>query len=129
MVAEAHVWVDVEKAIREWARDWVPSLDGRVFFAANDNTKTPQCVVQRISGPDDACLVQFDVWAPKKADAAGVAMELATALDALARYEFEGILLHGANPLNVRWLPDPESNAPRYIVEAIFTASATEASS
>ena len=51
---------------------------------------------------------------------------LATAIDALGRYTHDQTLLHGARVEGVRWLPDEESDTPRYLVEATFTASAHE---
>jgi hypothetical protein len=125
VVAEAREWVDVEVAVREWTRDNVPGADRRVFFATNDQVTDPQIVVQRIAGPDDAVLVQFDVWANKKATAAALAAELASAADALSAYFFNNVSLKGMAVESVRWQPDPESNEPRYIVEVIVAAAAS----
>jgi len=125
MVAEPRVWVDVEGAVRAWAREAVPSVAERVLFGANGKAPLPQIVLFRIAGPDDRCLIQFDVWASKKADAAELAAELCTAADALSRYERDGVLLHGARVLSSRWQPDFESDTPRYIVEALFFATST----
>lgn len=125
MVAEAVQWVDVEGAVRAWARSVLDTeLDGRVFFSARQE-KTPQVVVQRLSGVDAACLFQFDVWAPTKAECAALAATLSTRLDQLNRYVYSGTLLLGADVTSVHWLPDPESGAPRFIVEATITAVAT----
>src|SRR6185295_8698748 len=93
LVAEAKVWVDVEDAVREWARDNVLTAARRVFFAVNNDINEPQIVVQRIAGPDDACIVQFDVWARTKVAAAALAAELATQAEALSRYINDGVLL------------------------------------
>lgn len=124
MVAEAHTWVDVEDAVRAWARAALPDLDGRVFFGASNAAALPQVVLSRVGGPDGRCLVQFDVWAKPKAAAAQLAASLATAVDGLGRYAHGTTLLHGARVEGVRWLPDEESDTPRYVVEATFTASA-----
>ena len=122
MVAEPRVFVDVEGAVRAWARE---ALDtDRVFFGPV-SSQGSQIVLFRIAGPDDRCLIQFDVWASTKAGAAELAAELATAADAMSRYEHEGVLLHGASVLSSRWQPDFESDTPRYIVEAVFTATST----
>lgn len=128
MVSEAHVWVDVEGAIRAWAREALPAVDGRVFFATNDDVSDPQIVVQRIAGTDDACLVQFDVWAEKKHVAADIAAALCTAIDALARFVADDGILHGAAVESITWQPDVESDMPRYIIQATFTASASASS-
>lgn len=125
MVAEARTWVDVESAVREWARDAVVGANRRVFFAPTASTE-PQIALFRVAGPDDRCLIQFDAWAPNKAQAASLAAELATAADALGRYTHGDVLLHGARVEGVRWQPDEESGAARYVVEATITATATQ---
>jgi len=123
MVAEAKTWVDIENAIREWTRDSIPTVARRVFFSANTSVTEPQIVIQRIAGPDDACRIQFDVWSRTKADAARIQGLLCTAIDALASYVFDGILLHGAVVESVIWQPDPANNYPRYIIDATFVAT------
>lgn len=125
MVAEARTWVDVEGAVRAWARAALPGVAGRVFFGVNNAIADSQVVLYRVAGPDDDCLIQFDIWAATKAVAAGLAAALATAADGLSRYIADGVLLHGAVVESVRWQPDEESDAPRYIVEVTFTASAS----
>lgn len=122
MVAEARTWVDVESAVRQWARENVTSVGSRVFFGANNKAAMPQIVLFRIGGPDDQCLIQFDVWAGNKADAAEAAAELCTAADELSRYVAGNVLLKGAVVDGSRWQPDEESDIPRYIVEITFSA-------
>jgi hypothetical protein len=132
MVAQGVTWVDVEGLVRTWARS-LNLADGRVFFGVNGTlpASSTQIVVQRIGGPDEACLVQFDVWGPAlsvgqaRRTAASLAAELATALDAVARYVTDDAILHGALVESSRWLPDEESDRPRYIVEATVTVTAT----
>lgn len=125
MPAEAATWVDVEGAVRAWAREQLPGLDGRVFFGVNNAVPDPQVVLHRVAGTDADCLIQFDVWAASKAQAASIAAALATAADALSRFTADGVLLHGALVESVRWQPDEESDAPRYVVEVTFTATAS----
>lgn len=125
MVAEHVQFVDVESAVRDWARDKVQSVDRRVFFGPNNQITTSQIVVSRIAGVDSDCLIQFDCWPSKtggKAGAVAIALELATAADKLSHYVSGSVLLKQAVVEQVRWQPDEESNAPRYIVEATFSA-------
>jgi hypothetical protein len=124
MVAEPRTWVPVTKVVREWARDSVLSIDRRVFRGVS-RAPFPQIIPMRISGPDDDCLIQFDVWgAPGGADQAEqVAADLATAADALGRYTSDGVILHGARVEDVRWQPDDESDQPRFIVQITFFAT------
>jgi hypothetical protein len=125
MVAEPRTWVDVEAAVRAWAREVLPSLGGRVFFGYSRDAAKSQVVLMRIGGTDDACLIQFDCWGESKSQAAAIASDLATAIDALGRYTSGGVLLHGAVVENVRWQTDRESDEQRYTVDATFTATAT----
>lgn len=124
-------WVDVEAAVRSWARDNVTTAGRRVFFGTSESASYPQIVLRRVGGPDSECLVQFDCWGkPKKdggtkADAAEVAADLATEVDALARYQTDDVVLHGAVVRSSRWFPDPESDQPRYIVDVAFAATST----
>ena len=125
MPAEAAVWVDVEGAVREWAREQALGVGERVFFGTNNATTDPQVILHRVAGTDGDCLIQFDVWAATKSAAAATAAALATAADALSRFTADGVLLHGAVVESVRWQPDEESDTPRYVVEVTFTASAS----
>lgn len=123
MVAEAREWVDVEGPVRSWARDNVASVARRVFTTGvNNRARFPQIVLFRIGGPDDQALIQFDVWADTKAQAAQTAAELATVADRLSGYEAAGVQLKGAVVEGSQWLPDEESNKPRYVVQITFSA-------
>lgn len=124
MVAEPRTWVDVEALVRQYLRDAVPELGRRVFFGADARAELPQAVVFRIAGPDDSALVQVDVWAATKAEAAAVATVVAGALDRAARFVHDGAVLVGASVDNIRWMPDDDSNLPRYIVESTVFATA-----
>lgn len=125
MVAEPVKFVDVEKAVSEWARDNVPIVNRRVFFGPNNKISTSQIVVSRIAGVDSDCLIQFDCWPAVgggKVGALAIAMQLATEADKLSYYATGDCVLKQAVVEQVRWQPDEESNAPRYIVEATFSA-------
>lgn len=118
MVAETHTAVDVEKAVRQWARD------GGFIAWFGATGRRPEVVLQRVGGTDEQALLQFDCWADTKAAAATLAADLVTALTGLASYDHDGIRLHGASGPTSRWLPDPVADTPRYIVEATIFATA-----
>lgn len=122
-VAEPHAWVDVEGAVREWARLVLALVDGRVFFGAA-KAALPQVVLQRLGGVDGEAFIQFDVWGSDKAQAAAAAAEVAEAVDALDRYDSDDgtTTLLGARVDNIRWLPDPDDDRARYVVDATFVA-------
>lgn len=127
MVAEARPHVDVEGLVRAWAREVLTSLSGRVFFGYSNDAALPQVVLAKVAGTDMDALIQFDCWAATKAAAATVAAELSEAADALGRYAGSGAALIGANvESDGRWLPDDESDTPRYVVEITFTAVSTQ---
>lgn len=120
---EERTAVDVEGAVKQWCID----RGFTTFFGVNNNGSFPQVVVQRVSGPDQDVLIQFDVWAEKgagKKSAADEAARLATDLTGLAGYNHAGVRLHDALWTGTRWLPDEASDRPRYIVEATFFATA-----
>lgn len=125
MVAEPRIAVDVDGAVRQWCRD-----QGFVtFFGTNNSGTFPQVVIETRIGPDDECLIQFDVWSAERSkggsrkEAQDESARLATALDALTTYIWENVRLLGAVVSNRQWLPDPVSDTPRYIVEATVTAT------
>ena len=122
-VAEPHAWVDVEGAVREWARGAGLLVGGRVFFGAA-KAALPPVVLQRLGGVDGEAFIQFDVWGGDKAEAAAAAADLAEAVDALERYDSDDgtTTLLGAVVDNVRWLPDPDDDRSRYVVDATFVA-------
>lgn len=121
---QGRVAVDVDSAVRDWARDQVDSANRRVFFGANDSV-VDQIVLHRVGGADDNVLYQFDCWASNRAAAAALATDLETAADNLARYETDDVVLHGATWESTRWFPDPETDRPRFVVDVTFTATST----
>jgi hypothetical protein len=120
---EARTAVNVTLAVREWCR----SRGFVAFTGVNNNGSFPQVIVQRIAGPDDDVLFQFDVWA---ADGGGArqaedeAARLASELTGLTTYIYDGCRLLDARWSGTRWLPDPVSDRPRFVVEAVFFATA-----
>ena len=123
LVAEARTFVDVTAAVIAWAKATVPLAGARVYSGYNSAAAQPQVVVQRIAGPDDNCTMQFDVWAAGRTEAAAAAAQLATQVTYLSRFVSGNVVLKDATVESIRWLPDPESDTPRYIVDVTFTAS------
>jgi hypothetical protein len=123
MAAEAAVFVDVDGALRQWTRDAVPSVNRRVFFGAG-KAALPQITVQRLTGRDEAAIYTFHVWAEKHEQAAMVAAELATAIEAIAGYTHDGVLIHGGAVQTIQNRPDPRSARPRFVVDATFAVTA-----
>lgn len=129
MPAEPYTAVDVEGLVREWARDTISLVGRRVYFAPSQSGEWPQLVLFRIRGPDEACLIQFDIHTNSvhgKATAEAVRQQLVEAVNTAANYKHGDAVIRGASVFDERWLPDLESGAARYVVEAYFTASAAE---
>ena len=123
MVAEPYKAVDVDTAVRAWLR---AVLNVPVFFGVNNDGDFPQIVVMRISGPDSQARFQFDVWGGTRDQAAATAADLASELSR-CRFDTTDVRLHGASWETTRWFPDPETDRPRFIVEALISATARTA--
>jgi hypothetical protein len=120
MVAEARTAVDVDAAVRDWLRTVV---DVPVFYGVNNDAPFPQIAIMRMGGVDEAARYQIDVWGGTRNEAAQTASDVGTALSD-CRHDFDNVRLHAATWQLTRWFPDQESDTPRFIVEAVFTAYA-----
>lgn len=136
-------WPDVEGALRTWlrTRTALTALVGqRIFFGVPrgaGESSFPLVAIQRVGGGDDAsdapldrALIQLDVWGQldasgngRKADAWAVVNALRTQLGAMGPDTTlaSGVIGHGATVESVGWLPDPDSDRPRYAVTAEVT--------
>lgn len=138
---------DVEGALRTWMRTLssITTLVGqRVFFGvpkgAGEST-FPLVTVSRVGGGDaegeapvDQALVQVECWGSFDASGNGRKAQ-ATALVNAVRSEFRAVngstvlsgttIALGINVESVVWLPDPDSDRPRYVVTAEVTAMVT----
>jgi hypothetical protein len=121
MVAEARTYVDVTTAVITWTS---AALSVPVFSGTNDAAGFPQVTVRRVGGTDEAARIQFDVWGNTRSATEQTAAALATAADALSSFDAGGVRLHGAVVESSRWLPDPDSDRPRFELDVVFTATA-----
>lgn len=137
------VYADVEGAVRDWLKDAseiAALVDGRVFFAIPEPTNWPLIVVHQVSGGPDAgeapisnSLIQIDCWSgptktgkANKAEATEVMNAVVGAVQSLTcgtSMGTAGVAL-GARIQNVSWLPDPDTNQARYVVDALFCVRA-----
>jgi hypothetical protein len=128
VTAPAIPFTDVDGAVRAWARDTVPVVERRVFFAPNNKAPFPQIRVWRLPSVDEAALFQFDVWGGSLQDAQDIANALANAAERLGRYTHGDTVLLGAVVERKSPQPDPESDRPRVVVDVTFTAVAVSSS-
>ena len=133
------VFVDVEGAVRTWARAnarIVAQVAARSFFGVPDGGQLPLLTLRRVGGapdageaPVDVALISFECWGRTKQEAAAVAAALKSAAESVAAGTPMGadVICYGASVELELWLPDPKTDRPRYVVDVAFTVKATAA--
>lgn len=132
-------YADTENVVKAWlaTTDVAPLVaraDGglSIFLAMPRTPVMPSVVLTRVGGgpvyrkdiAEDRARISFTCWGTSRASAGVVCRNLVAACDALARtggWESGPTLLGAAEVINVMWLPDPDSDTPRYIVDALVT--------
>ena len=147
--------VDAEATARNWVRN-VAAIEAlvstRVFFSVDvpySKAAKAEWIVMTLTShtfqPGDLglqlALIQFDCWSPPpvsggtKLKAATVALALVTAARQLSFGNPITITNPGgptaviawADAQQMRWLPDPQVWAPRYVVDVLFAIHGAEA--
>ena len=131
---------DVESLTQSWLKtsDLAAVLtrtDGgiSVFKGAPNKMPLPSIVLSRVGGapaagkdvPEDIARISFDCWAKTRDDAIQVSLALVGELESLALtggYSGGGSILAVAETVSWIWLPDKNSDTPRYVVDALITA-------
>lgn len=131
---------DVESAAKAWlaTTDVAPLVTRTagglsVFLAMPASAPTPCVIVRRVGGgpavrkdlPEDHSRLSFDCWADTRSQAILIARTLIAECDSLGRnggYIAGSVYLCVADVLSLLWLPDPDSDKPRYIVDALVTS-------
>lgn len=136
---------DVEGAVRTLLRAdaaLVAVVGQRVFFGVPKGAVEatfPLITVSRVGGGDDAgdapldvAMVQLDCWGGidgsgngRKAEATALVNTLRSTLRAVNGTQVGTVTLFGVNVESVVWLPDPNSDRPRYVVTAEVAAIVT----
>lgn len=133
-------YADVETLVKTWLRQTgvaalVPLPDGSgpaIFNAMPKGAPEPAIICRLISGgptsrndiPVAEYRFSFSITAASKAQAADIAYALIETGEDLARngsYSDGITTLFSGRILAVRWQPDPDSDTPRYIVDALIT--------
>lgn len=132
---------DIEHLVKTWVRDLpevvalvpLPDGSGPAIFNAMPKGAPVTAIICRLitGGPtagNDIPLAQwrfsFSITAATKAAAADIAYALIENAEDLARngvWSDGFTTLYSAKILTVRWQPDPDSDTPRYIVDALIT--------
>jgi hypothetical protein len=80
--------------------------------------------VQRKDLPEQQTRIQFDCWGKTRVQAGDIARTLMSELEWLGRTGgtvIGGVYLGTAIIQSMRWFPEPDSDTPRYIVDALIT--------
>jgi Protein of unknown function (DUF3168) len=132
-------YATVEPAIKAWlgVTSLAPLLtrpDGglSIYLAMPPASPLPSVILTRVGGgphprkdlPEDRPRISFDCWGTSRDQAAAVAGALVSECESLAPaggHEFDGVCLLAAEVVTWLWLPDPNTDTPRYVVDALFT--------
>lgn len=131
---------DAEELCKAWllSTPLVASLctvgtDINIFIAMPLSAPTTAVTMRRVGGatpissdiPYDSPRMSFDCWAPTRRAANAIASAIMTEVYNLGETggwtNPELGRLYTGTILSMRWLPDRESDAPRFIVDATFT--------
>lgn len=103
-----------------------------IYNAMPPAAPIPAVIAFQVSGgpesskdiPEQRTLIQFDCWGKTRQQAGDIARLLMSELEWLGRTGGKiigGVYLGTATVNNMRWLPEPDSDTPRYIVDALIT--------
>lgn len=128
----------IDLAVKTWLTNTsvastVPTAGGTaIYLAMPKSSPLPALLVTLISGgptagadlPTAQYRLSFDCLAKTRAQAVQIALELIDVLQDLGVSDSgvpaEGVYLASAQVLDFRWLPAPESDTARYIVDALI---------
>lgn len=131
-----------EVTVKDWlltttVAQMVPRPDGgiAIFNAMPKNYTLPSVALFQVTGgptplkdlPEQLARIQFDCWASTRSEARNIALQIAAELDNIQRNGgpvINGVYLGATSVPTLRWLPDPDSDTPRYIVDALITTVA-----
>lgn len=133
-------YVDAEAVVVEWTLTTavVPLITRsgggvNLFRAMPVGAPLPALIVSRVGGgprtrsdvPEDVARMSYQCWAAKRSDAAAIAVAVVSACDSLSQLggfvAANGARLVAAEVLTWFWSPDPESDTPRFVVDALFS--------
>jgi hypothetical protein len=132
-------FADTEQVLKAWlptttVGPLIRRTDGgySVFMAMPAASPLPAVIITQIAGGPDAAKdlpqqtvrVQFDCWGKSRQQAGDIARALMAELEWVPRNGgaiVQGAYLGACAVQMMRWLPDPDSDTPRYIVDALIT--------
>jgi hypothetical protein len=136
-------YADVEDLAKTWLATTTVApllvrLDGghNIFLAMPVGAPLPAITLARVGGgprarkdlPEDRARLSFQCWGTSRASAGVLARTLVAELDTLARTGgwTSGPATLGVDEIvTVLWLPEPDADIARYIVDALVTTIST----
>lgn len=137
------VYADVESFVKGWLLTTsVAALVTRadngvsVYMAMPTGAPVPAVILTRVGGgptarkdlPEETARMTFTCWGRTRAQAGTIARAVTVECESVARmpgYTAGGTTLAAAHVSRVFWLPDPDSDTARYIVDATFITVST----
>lgn len=132
-------YADTETLIKTWllgttVAPMVKRADGgySIYNGMPPASPNPAVIAWQVDGgpaarkdiPEQETRIQFDCWGKSRAEAGLIARTLMAELENVARTGgriIGGVYFGTASVSNMRWLPEPDSDTPRYIVDALIT--------
>lgn len=134
-------YADVEGLVQRWLLGTTlaatltrPDGGVSIFRAMPKSSPLPSIVLSRVGGapargsdvPADVARISFDCWAASRAVAVALSMDLVFLLEELGPvadgYVEGDARLAVAETVSWLWMPGPDSDTPRYVVDALITA-------
>lgn len=133
------VYADTETVVKTWLLTTTvaplllrPNGGYSIYNAMPAKSPIPALVAWQVTGgpitrkdlPEQQARIQFDCWGHTRLEAGDIARTLISELESLAQgggQIISGVYLGAAVTRNMRWMPEPDSDTPRYIVDALIT--------
>lgn len=130
-------FVDAEDVVKEWllTTSVAPLVTNKIFLAMPKGAPLPSVILSRVGGtsmpesdaPIDAARISFAVWAANRPQAKTIRTALLGEIESIGyQPEYVGTVgrIKSGLLLSDIWLPDPEDDVPRYIVDATMYVQA-----
>lgn len=130
--------VDAEDLAKEWAKSLssiATPVANKIFLAMPKGAPLPSITLSRVGGtilqgsdvPTDAARISWSIWAENRPQAKSIRLALLGELESFGyQPEFIGSTgrIKGVELLSDIWFPDPDTDTPRYIVDATMYVQA-----
>lgn len=134
-------FVDAEDVVKDWllttsvAPLVTVGASAKIFLAMPKGAPLPAVLLSRVGGtsmqgsdtPIDAARISFSVWAANRPQAKTIKLALLGEIESIGyQPEYVGSVgrIKAAELLTDLWLPDPETDTPRYVVDATMYVQA-----